>query len=124
VRGAAVMAPALAASLLAATPANAGEVWAHGGTVIIKVVTGDKNYRQRTQWVTSITVMTSTRKENSYGCGRFEGWTQGFYRAADRCESVHFYISRWVSSGNHVCGAFQDIDRRWSRSIACITIKV
>ncbi|HVF04300.1 MAG TPA: hypothetical protein VNA20_05635 [Frankiaceae bacterium] len=109
---------------LTATPAHAAEVWASGGTVTVKVVTGGKNYSNRTQWVSSITVLTNTSANNSYGCGTFEGWTQGFYARVERCDSVHFYISRWVGSGNYVCGAFQDIDRRWNRSIACIAIRV
>ena len=118
------MAMSIAATVLVPQPAQAAEVWAWGGTAIVKVETGAKNYSNRTQWVSAITILSATSSANSYGCGTFEAWTQNFYARADRCGSVYFYISRWVSSGNYVCGAFQDIARRWARSIACIAIRV
>jgi hypothetical protein len=110
-----------------AAPASATEVWMSGGTVIIRVVTGDKNYGNHTQWVSSITILSSTAQRNAYGCGTFEAWTQSYYASTPSwayCGGVTFYISRWVSSGNGVCGAFTDKYHWWARSVACITIRV
>lgn len=107
-----------------APSAQGQEVWGHNGTVIIKVITGAKNYRNHTQWVSSITILAGTSAANSYGCGTFEGWTQGFYRRGKYCEAISWYISRWVSSGNAVCGAFRDIAGKWQRYVACIAIRV
>jgi hypothetical protein len=115
----------LAAGTLAvtATPAHAEQVWASGGGTIIIVETGTKNTSNHTQWVSSIYVQTGTSADNSYGCGKFESWTQGFYASAERCENAYWTINRWVANGNNVCGAFDDFGG-WPRRIACIAIKV
>ncbi|MEU1687880.1 hypothetical protein [Micromonospora sp. NPDC005707] len=104
-------------------PAHADSVWAMGGSVIINVQTGAKDTSNHTQWVSSIYIQTGTAADNSYGCGTFEAWTQGFYAQAERCEAAYWTINRWVENGNYVCGAFDDFGG-WPRRIACIAIRV
>lgn len=104
-------------------PAQAESVWAAGDGVIINVQTGAKNGSTHQQWVSSIYIQVGTGANQSYGCGRFESWTQGFYSTAERCETASWAINRWVSTGNYVCGAFDDFGG-WPRRIACIAINV
>lgn len=106
---------------LGASTASAAVVQAQGGGTWIWVGTGGKNYSNRTQWVSYITVMTGT----GGACpGRLEAWTWGWYAAQPVCGSsaVTWYISRWIPSGNGVCGA--SLNRYGGRGIACITIRV
>ncbi|MFD6754888.1 hypothetical protein [Micromonospora gifhornensis] len=124
------MGTSLAAVVVAATaivaipkPAQADSVWATGGSVMIDVHARAKKTSNRTQWVSSIYIQTGTAASNSYGCGKFEAWTQGFYAEAERCETAGWTINRWVGTGNYVCGAFDDLDG-WPRQIACIAIRV
>ncbi|OKI64336.1 hypothetical protein [Micromonospora sp. CB01531] len=123
--GAALTATVMAAAVIVAfqQPAHADSVWAMGGSVIINVQTGAKNTSNGTQWVSSIYIQTGTAAKMSYGCGKFEAWTQGFYAQAERCETGYWTINRWVGTGNYVCGAFDDFDG-WPRQIACIAIRV
>jgi len=108
---------------VAAQPAQAQQVWGFGDGTIIIVDTGAKNTSNHTQWVNSIYIQTGTSESNSYGCGKFESWTQGFYAATERCGDAYWTIDRWVGTGNNVCGAFDDFGN-WPRRIACIAIKV
>jgi hypothetical protein len=124
IRLAAALAIAVAATTVVAAPAHAASVWAAGDRIIINVQTGDKNTSNHTQWVSSIYVEASTSAANTYGCGTFEAWTQGFYASTVRCGTAFWNISRSVGTGNYVCGAFTDIDRGWPRTIACIAIRV
>lgn len=121
--GALIAALFLCAGVVSAPPAHAADVWAFGGGVIVKVETGGKNVGNHTQWVSSIYIETGTAANNSYGCGKFESWTQGFYGATERCGTAYWTINRWVGTGNYVCGAFDDFDG-WPRRIACIAIQV
>ncbi|WP_326943688.1 hypothetical protein OG439_27415 [Amycolatopsis sp. NBC_01307] len=114
---------ALGTVFATAAPAQAESVWAAGDGVIINVQTGAKNGSTHQQWVSSIYIQVGTGANQSYGCGRFESWTQGFYSTAERCETASWAINRWVSTGNYVCGAFDDFGG-WPRRIACIAINV
>lgn len=102
----------------------ATDVWAGGNLNVIDVQTGAKNYSNHTQWVTGIAILSNTAANDNLGCGLFEAWTQGFYASSYGCGAVYYYIERWVSTGNNVCGAFTAYNTNWPRSIACISIRV
>jgi hypothetical protein len=99
-------------------------VWAFGDRIIIDVQTGNMNHSNNTQLVDSITIESATASNDDYGCGLFEAWTQGYYTSSQACGAVFYYINRWVSTGNYVCGAFTAFDTNWPRTIACIGISV
>lgn len=84
----------------------------------IWVGTGAKNYTNHTQWVSYVTVYTGSNCPS-----KLEAWTSGFYATQTVCgpHAVTWYISRWVASGNAVCGASSN---HWGRGVACIGIRV
>jgi hypothetical protein len=117
----AVLLSAVLAGAFGAGTASAAVVQARGGGTWIWVGTGAKNYSNHTQWVSYITVMTGS----AGACpGKLEAWTSGFYVAQPVCGSTAttWYISRWIPSGNGVCGA--SLNRYGGRDIACISITV
>jgi hypothetical protein len=115
-----VVAGALAGAV-GTTAASANVVQAQNSGTWIWVGTGAKNYWNHTQWVSYITVMTG-----SYGAcpGKLEAWTWGWYAAQPVCGSaaITWYISRWIPSGNAVCGASRN--KYGGRDVACIGIRV
>lgn len=126
-----------AIALVGCDAAHAASIWGSGDPIIINVQTGDKNYSNHTQWVSSIFIDVPTKEEYGYGgCGKFEVWTQNFYVTKEACGPQYFYISKSVSTGNGVCAAFKPVDYNgkawnngkgwavWQRSVACISIKV
>jgi hypothetical protein len=116
-----VMLAGVLALALGATPAVADVVQGQFDGTWIWVGTGAKNSSNHTQWVSYITVMTGS----GGACpGKLEGWTSGFYAAQQVCGStaITWYISRWISSGNAVCGA--SLNRYGGRDVACISIRV
>jgi hypothetical protein len=118
----AVMLSGVISSVVPPTIASAENVvQMTGGGTWIWVYTGSKNYSNRTQWVSRITVMTG----RGGACpGRLEGWTYGWYASEEVCGQTErtFWISRWIPSGNGVCGASRNI--YGGRDVACITIRV
>lgn len=109
--------------LIGAPAARAdGYVYAYGDRTVVMVMTGSKNYANHTQYVSSITIIDSA---NACDGGTAEAWTSGYYNKRQMCGGTTFYPSRWVASGNGVCGShwFYALDR-WFRGIACITIRV
>lgn len=110
---------AMCTIVAAAVPARATVVYGWG-SVVIAVETGGKNYSNHTQWVGNISVQVGSGRN----CGVFEAWTQGFYARTTACGGAFWYISRWVGSGNYVCGAFTDFSGRYAREITCIGIRV
>jgi hypothetical protein len=113
-----------AVSTAGAGAAHADSIWASGNPIIINVQTGGKNYSNHTQWVSSIYIQVPTAKNYGYGCGKFEAWTQNYYVTTQACGSQSYNISRWVATGNYVCGAFTPFDTAWPRAVACIAIRV
>jgi len=100
-----------------------GTVTAHGGSTFIWVGTGQKDYTHHTQWVSWITVESGASTCPSL----YEAWTAGFYASKQMCSpaAITWYISRWVPSGNYVCGAAQvSLNGITERQIACISITV
>ncbi|MEA2493880.1 MAG: hypothetical protein QOJ29_1791 [Thermoleophilaceae bacterium] len=130
-RGAA--AASLAGVLFATTgtpTASADVIQSRNGATWIWVGTGAKNYSNHTQWVSYITVMTGSQGTCP---SKLEAWTYGFYVAQQVCgpAAVTWYISKWVPTGNNVCGAsswtlWNSVWRRWvnGRDTACISIRV
>ena len=100
-----------------------GTVFGWGGSTMIWVGTGAKDYTHHTQWVSWITVESGASTCPSL----YEAWTYGFYASKQMCSpaAITWYIDRWVPSGNYVCGSahvrLNGIDER---QIACIQIKV
>lgn len=121
VAGVAGLVTALLASGLLTGNASAAVIQGQSGGTWIWVGTGSKNYSNHTQWVSYITVMTG-----SYGAcpGKLEAWTYHWYAAKAVCGSTAttWYISKWVPSGNAVCGA--SLNRYGGRDVACIAIRV
>ncbi|MBS1868049.1 MAG: hypothetical protein JSS99_00115 [Actinobacteria bacterium] len=116
---------ALGGGLAIAAPASADVVFSQGGVTMIWVGTGAKDYVHHTQWVSYITVETG----GAYCPTQTEAWTYGFYRSTQLCgpwAAVTWYISRWVPSGNSVCGSSYVWSRMLAptRNIACIGIRV
>lgn len=112
---------AVAGGALGTSTASADVVQAQGDGTWIWVGIGAKNYSNHTQWVSYITVMTGS----GGACpGKLEAWTSSFYVSQSVCGSttVTWYISRWVASGNSVCGA--SLNRYGGRGVACRTIRV
>jgi hypothetical protein len=104
----------------AAIRANSSSVWAFAPEVIINVNTGAKDTANHTQLVNYITILPGGSE-----CGKIEAWTQGWYKSTVACtQGITWYINRWVSSGQNVCGAFTDYSGNYSRNIACISIRV
>jgi hypothetical protein len=71
--------------------------------------------------VSYITVMTGSKG----ACpGKLEAWTYQWYAAKTVCGSytITWYISKWIRSGNAVCGASRN--RYGGRDVACIAIRV
>jgi hypothetical protein len=113
-----------AVSMAGAGAAHASSIWASGDPILINVQTGGKNSGNHTQWVSSIYIQVPTAKNYGYGCGKFEAWTQNYYVTTQACGSQFYYISRWVATGNYVCGAFTPFGTAWPRAVACIAIRV
>jgi hypothetical protein len=117
---AALLTAALATGLLS-TKASAAVVQATGGGTWIWVTTGAKNYSNRTQWVSKVTVLTGS----AGACpGKLEAWTYNWYATKAVCGSyaISWFVNRWIPSGNGVCGA--SLNRYGGRDIACISIRV
>jgi hypothetical protein len=117
----AVVLSAMIGGLTSPAIASADVVQAQGGGTWIWVGTGAKNYSNHTQWVSYITVMTGT----GGACpGKLEAWTYGWYAAQQVCGQAQttWYISRWIPSGNAVCGA--SLNKSGGRDVACISIQV
>ncbi len=117
----AVLAASLTVTVATAVPAHADEVWAPAGATLIKVTTGSKNYGNHTQYVTYVTVLVGSNPDHT--CGKFEAWTQGYYQASKYLQRGHFFVSRWVSTGNYVGGAFTASSGKYSREVGCIAIR-
>jgi hypothetical protein len=111
--------------------ASADTVWGWGNPVI-SVNTGAKNYGNRTQYVSSITI---TDPGNRCDGGTAEAWVSrpgviNWYASRQMCGSTMFWIQRWVPSGSSVCGSnwfkgrYANGAEGWFRGISCITIRV
>jgi hypothetical protein len=110
-----------------ASPADASTVYGWGSGTYIAVETGAKNYSNKTQWVSSITIVDGANRCDG---GKAEAWVSrpgaiDWYTTRAMCNSTMFYVSRWVPSGSEVCGSnwFKQGDRWW-RGVACIRITV
>jgi len=94
------------------------------GYMCINVTTGAKDPTHHVQWVTSIQIKTYSLCQN-----KWEAWTQNWYNhSSGGCyySSPFWYINKWVSSGNYVCGRAWKYDPvlGWGYATACILIKV
>lgn len=119
----ATLAVLLVATAVQAAPAAADSwVTSVGDGAAVVVQTGAKNYSNHTQYVVGISVLPPA---NGSWCDTVDAWTQNWYHGqVTGCASGYFfYIQRWVSSGNGVCGRVFDYHYgTWGT--ACITIRV
>jgi hypothetical protein len=119
----------LVAAAIVVPSASADVVQSWNGATHIWVGTGSKNYGNHTQWVSYITVGTGSAGTCP---STQQAWTAGFYAARQVCGPAYttWYISRWVPSGNYVCGASSwtlwNTFYGWvhGRDVACISIRV
>ena len=96
-----------------------GPVWGYlQQDVCIHADMGGKNYRNRTQWVGTVSA------DSPVGFNTFkEVWGDGFYKSGWGVNRG-WYIGRWVRSGTNICVASKGGGATDRREVACIAIRV
>lgn len=117
----------VAGLVVGAAPAAAAEVsgcaqgYSEYRGTCIWVTTGNKNTRDHTQYVSTISVSLP----KGANAGKLEAWAGdgpagvAWYRTTTG-STVKWTVDKWIKNNSGICGAYSYSDG--SRSIACITI--